>query len=155
MKHYSYFDVKFFDKDGYQVGKAMFTCHEGENDSPEKLMAAALYRMSRVPKYDWSISHKQIVETAVFGMVNFAGVYVLVPIPPEVTITKEQYLEDAERWRALVSCDRIRILGTGGLGKDNQHIGLEVWDKYPGTHPDGSVDLTKFVDTIRSRKMPK
>jgi len=59
--------------------------------------------------------------------------------------------EDASRWRALVTCERIRILGTGGLGTEHQHIGLELWDKYPGEHPDGAEILTKFVDTIRNR----
>lgn len=58
---------------------------------------------------------------------------------------------DAERWRALISCERIRILGTGGLGSDSQHLGMEVWDKFPVALEDGSEVLTKFVDTIRAR----
>lgn len=59
---------------------------------------------------------------------------------------------DAGRWRALMSCERIRLLGTGGLGTDHQHIGLEIWDKYPKSiEVNGKATLTVFVDTIRLR----
>ncbi len=71
---------------------------------------------------------------------------------------------DAERWRALMRCARIRTLGSAGMAnpKDNhyQHLGLELTSLYP-TETDeaakkldeeraSSADiLTDFADNIR------
>jgi hypothetical protein len=61
---------------------------------------------------------------------------------------------DAERWRALMSCQRVRVLGSARLGEENQHIGLELWENFPQvvpTNEQSKAALTKFVDTIRKR----
>lgn len=74
----------------------------------------------------------------------------------------ENYHEDndlalkAKRWDALMSCGRIRILGSAKLGSETapQHIGLELWEQYPAESLSDSLqlqqksELTKFVDTI-------
>ena len=66
----------------------------------------------------------------------------------------EALQEDAQRWRAISNSERVRYLGSGGLGEDHQHIGLELWDKYPEhlrTQENGIAKLTVYVDTIRAR----
>lgn len=49
-------------------------------------------------------------------------------------------LEDAERWRALMSSERIRVMGGSGFKYDtfpptpaaeHLHIGVEFWNKHP------------------------
>lgn len=69
----------------------------------------------------------------------------------------DQLRADAERWRALVNCDRIRVLGAAGFDEPDsayKHIGLEIWSSYPvekipSTLLQSGVDkLTKFVDLI-------
>lgn len=47
-----------------------------------------------------------------------------------IELTKR--LKNADRWEALVNQGRIRILGSARLGEDNQHLGLEIWENYPG-----------------------
>ncbi len=41
---------------------------------------------------------------------------------------------DAERWRALLASDRIRMIGSAGLrepeGNNYAHFGMEIWTKY-------------------------
>jgi hypothetical protein len=45
--------------------------------------------------------------------------------------------DKAEMWDALMSCDRIRLIGWSAIGDvKHQHIGLELWSNYPGLHPD-------------------
>jgi hypothetical protein len=60
---------------------------------------------------------------------------------------------DAKKWRALINSKRIRILGSGGLGKDNQHFGMEIWDNYNDTidNSNGINTLNIFVETIIKR----
>jgi hypothetical protein len=62
--------------------------------------------------------------------------------------------KDAERWRALTSLDRIRILGTARLGKERQHIGLELWEFHSPTSTQASAKerLTTFIDTAIKNK---
>lgn len=66
---------------------------------------------------------------------------------------------DAKRWRALINSQRIRILGSSGLGNDDyQHFGVELWDKYPERdglkekNEYGKKVFTKYVDTIIERE---
>lgn len=40
--------------------------------------------------------------------------------------------EDADKWRGLMSCDRIRIMGRT---LDNKHMGVEFWTKHRSKHP--------------------
>ena len=53
------------------------------------------------------------------------------------------YQQDAERWRALMSSDRIRMMGAAGfnyasdgsvtvLDAHYQHMGVEVWNRHQG-----------------------
>jgi hypothetical protein len=45
--------------------------------------------------------------------------------------------EKAKMWDALMSCDRIRLIGWANIGDvKNQHIGLELWSNYPGLETD-------------------
>lgn len=62
---------------------------------------------------------------------------------------------DGLRWRALMSCDRIRVIGSAKLGKEQQHLGLELWEEYPfigekgySNTTFGREQLTLFADTI-------
>lgn len=62
---------------------------------------------------------------------------------------------DAKRWRALLNSQRLRILGSSGLGSDDyQHFGVELWSKYPECdglkekNDHGKEVFTKYVDTI-------
>lgn len=41
-------------------------------------------------------------------------------------------MPDAERWRGLMACDRIRIMGRT---RDLNHIGVEFWKAHPEKHP--------------------
>ncbi len=54
----------------------------------------------------------------------------------------QELVRDANRWRALMSSERIRVMGYAGFkdGKprtDNSylHIGVEFWNKHPSPHP--------------------
>lgn len=59
---------------------------------------------------------------------------------------------DALRWRKVVGCGRVRILGHSQLGQPDAHIGLELWGVYPN-HPDrgGAEVLEKFADGLEER----
>lgn len=67
----------------------------------------------------------------------------------------QELRKDAERWRALLDSQRIRVLGSAGLGsKDYQHFGAEFWSTFPDV-PEGESDygkhvLTTYVDSITS-----
>lgn len=66
----------------------------------------------------------------------------------------ERKIEKAEKWEALINSERLRVIGTGNLGGHHQHLGIEIWDKYPGafeaSEPSRKV-LTDYVDTIIKR----
>jgi hypothetical protein len=72
----------------------------------------------------------------------------------------ERLQEDAVRWRTLVSCERLRFIGSARVGTDNPFICLEAWGKYP-FYGDIEKDrkaavewLTKFVDGISAALTP-
>jgi hypothetical protein len=50
----------------------------------------------------------------------------------ELLAENEALREDAEKWRALMSCERIRIMGRT---MDYNHIGVEFWMKHRAAHP--------------------
>lgn len=58
---------------------------------------------------------------------------------------------DAARWRALLGCERIRVIGSARLGQPDGHIGLELWGTYPDAGPQdsGRAALTTFADGLR------
>jgi hypothetical protein len=64
----------------------------------------------------------------------------------------EAMTRDAARWRALLDCDRIRILGTGMLDTRTPHFGAEFWVTHPLGHnrsaenERGREVLTTFAD---------
>jgi hypothetical protein len=75
-------------------------------------------------------------------------------------------VEDAERWRALMASQRIRIMGAAGwvLNSDGtrtrkngpMHLGLELWSEHPAVHPSAEYPqghcralLVTYVDEIR------
>lgn len=68
-------------------------------------------------------------------------------------------LEAADRWNAIMSCKRIRVLGAAGLDDDGDYarIGLELWSTYPmAPLPDGyDIEdrrlLTKFAERAAYR----
>ncbi len=76
----------------------------------------------------------------------------------EAQLIKDRVLQqivDARRWRSLMACERIRVLGTGSLGEKYAHIGLEIWGQYPGLNEHdlraiaaARECLTRFVDGV-------
>ena len=63
--------------------------------------------------------------------------------------------EDAARWRALMDCQRIRMMG---CTNDLNHIGMEFWSEHPEKHPchdypqEGCRErFIAFVDKLRGR----
>lgn len=64
---------------------------------------------------------------------------------------------DAARWRALVGCARVRVLGSAGLSKPSPtgyaHIGVEFWTHHEApTDPAAIQALTAFVERATSTK---
>lgn len=61
--------------------------------------------------------------------------------------------DDAERWRALLSSQRIRILGST---TDLNHFGAEFWRKFPGEimTEDARTLLTNYADAARGSACP-
>lgn len=53
----------------------------------------------------------------------------LTVVPPICTTHIQELVVDALRWRAFISSDRFRLLGTGGKGP-TMHMGLELWGMY-------------------------
>ncbi len=65
----------------------------------------------------------------------------------------KKYSQDAKRWRALLSSQRIRIMGSAGIGSSKyQHVGLEIWSAFLDAPPDesehGQTVLTEYADMI-------
>lgn len=78
--------------------------------------------------------------------------------------------EDAERWRALMASQRIRVMGSAGFhwrkpGEkigvrpgDYMHIGVEFWNVHEAAHPSAEFPqehsrelLTFYADRIRAK----
>ncbi|WP_319798279.1 hypothetical protein [Nitrobacter sp.] len=76
---------------------------------------------------------------------------------------------DAERWRALISSQRFKMMGSSGFRRDNDgrvvaasehlHFGLEVWNIHPeGDDPQGKAGrelLITYVEEIVRRLAAK
>lgn len=72
------------------------------------------------------------------------------------------FKEDAEKWRALISADRIRVLGSAGFpeqGSDNKtnyrHFGIDVWNGTVGSkeEKESAIELLNWF--IESIKLPE
>jgi hypothetical protein len=69
--------------------------------------------------------------------------------------------QKAAMWDALRSCERIRLFGTGSLGDPTcQHIGLELWAKYPiDDFPNGrsnhEFSKGKFLEYVKAMVAPE
>ena len=65
-------------------------------------------------------------------------------------IIDNEIILNAKRWEALMSCQRIGVLGSAGLGTERQHIGLELWTHYPNitaeAQDNAKTILTNFID---------
>jgi hypothetical protein len=75
---------------------------------------------------------------------------------------------DAERWRALMSSQRIRIMGSAGFAKvdgqwkparEDLHMGVEFWSIHPAAHPSTEypqdlcrAQLIAYVDELIRRR---
>jgi hypothetical protein len=61
-----------------------------------------------------------------------------------------QVQRDAKRWRALIGCARIRVMGSAGLHDPQSnyaHIGVEFWTHHAAqTNPEAIETLLKFVE---------
>lgn len=57
---------------------------------------------------------------------------------------------DAERWRALLGCARVRVMGCAGLHDPQSnyaHIGVEFWTHHPAqSNPEAIETILKFVE---------
>lgn len=68
--------------------------------------------------------------------------------------------EDAARWRALLACQRIRMMGGARLGTPTAHLGMEFWIQYDTdgyrSYADANAssieELTRFVDLARAAR---
>lgn len=75
---------------------------------------------------------------------------------------------DAERWHALMSSQRVRVIGSSGMvtpegelktpADGYVHIGVELWSLHGAPHPSAEFpqdrcreQLTFYVDFLRSR----
>jgi hypothetical protein len=80
---------------------------------------------------DFSDLDAAIEGSAVAGV---AGLAASSPQRPMVMLTEEA--RDAAKWRALLSCARVRPLGSAGCERDEEHnadyahIGFELWTHY-------------------------
>lgn len=76
----------------------------------------------------------------------------MLKVPPLGSVIEavERLQESASRWDALMSSERIRMIGCAQLDKEHQHLGLELWEKYPDIHIDSRDYLIKYVDAIRA-----
>lgn len=93
------------------------------------------------------------------AMMQIAPKIDIEPIWPHEAAALLAKIEAADKWQALMSCNRIRVLGTAGLDDDGDyaHIGLELWTTYPmAPLPDGyDIEdrrlLTKFAERAAYR----
>lgn len=57
---------------------------------------------------------------------------------------------DAARWRAVLGCARLRVLGSAGIVQERgnyAHLGLEMWTQHEAGNEGPAVEwLTKFAD---------
>jgi len=63
--------------------------------------------------------------------------------------------QKADRWDALMSCQRIRVLGYAALGDpQKQHIGLELWARYPNYEepPESRKRFEEFIEAMLTKK---
>lgn len=63
------------------------------------------------------------------------------PQPDPRNAELERLREDAEKWRGLMSCQRVRRMG---WTHDGNHMGVEFWVKHPAAHP--SADYPQEAD---------
>lgn len=81
----------------------------------------------------------------------------------------EETRRDAERWRAFISSQRFKMMGSSGFVQDNDgrivpakehlHFGLEVWNIHPeGDDPQGQNGralLLAYVEELVHRRAGK
>lgn len=62
-------------------------------------------------------------------------------------LTSEVSVEgDAAKWRALLSCGRMRVIGSAGIGTPHAHIGMEFWSEHPEpTTEYSSEQFSRFI----------
>ena len=60
--------------------------------------------------------------------------------------------EDAAKWRALMSCDRIRLMARTD---DLNHVGLEFWRRHESKHPDATGRREVLHPTFVLRANPE
>jgi hypothetical protein len=79
-------------------------------------------------------------------------------------MTDPDIVKDAMRWRALMSSQRIRVMGGAGykwtpdgepLMSEGTHIGVEFWSKHEAAHPSTEYPqdrcrkiLTAYADSL-------
>lgn len=95
---------------------------------------------------------------------------ILPPTQVSITINSAEELKqlilDAERWRAITSCARIRMMGSAGFGypagkhggfparpadpTGHRHLGMEFWSHHPDATPNekGKEILTTYADHL-------
>lgn len=77
---------------------------------------------------------------------------------PEAPAEPPDDSRDAERWRALIGCARVRLLGSAGLGEQvgttgYAHVGVELWTHHEAaSHPEAIERLTQFADRAAATK---
>lgn len=130
-------------------------------DAFECYVVASLKYAYAAPKIKLSVEQIKELEQKIAK----SGAHSIISVDIEDSVETQL---DAERWRALMSCQRLRVLGSANLGCTDpakgsyQHMGLEIWTEYNSEHfknsPDNGHELAKkqltlFADTIIKGKV--
>lgn len=81
--------------------------------------------------------------------------------PEDTVLNVSALLRDARRWRALVGCARVRMIGCAGFHSSvnnpigYRHLGVEMWSHHDTPDEQGPEMLTKFADQLVDLRLNK
>ncbi len=102
------------------------------------------------------------------GTILDADAWAYLNLPGAADMSAQSDKKDAERWRALMSSQRIRVIGSAGMysmeadlrmpADGYMHIGVEFWSLHRSTHPSTEFPqeqcreaLTFYADQLRGK----
>lgn len=108
----------------------------------------------------WGTLIETIDQCKAVGGVDQYGPFKYIEFSPmtehaHLTSLCANYREDAERWRAMVGCARVRVLGSAGIAAPKPdgyaHIGVELWTRHTAPSDPAAIEwLTKFADIAKT-----